>query len=121
MNQSVAGTPADRTVRFINLELGGQEYSLIFDFNAIARAEKETGLNLLEAFNPEGMTATQFRAMLYASLLKAHPDITLEAAGDLVSLGGILRISKALGEAWSNSLAPPQENPPLPEQRPADS
>jgi hypothetical protein len=114
---SFAGTPADPTVRYAKLELSGEEYSLVFDFNAIATAEQVAKVNLLESFYFQNMTAAQFRGMFYAALRKAHPEISLQQAGDLITVKTLPVIQEALLKAWQNSITGTDhedENPPRP-------
>ncbi len=108
------------TVKYAKLTLDGETYySLCFSFNAIAIAEQEAGVNLLKALdNLEDLSAAQFRGLLYAALTKAHPDMTLDDAGELVRLDTIPVISRALGQAYLNSLPERKqdENPPEPSE-----
>jgi hypothetical protein len=114
--KTVTGTSSDPTVRFSTVEIDGKTYSLAYDFNAIATAEATAGINLFEGIANlvSGLNAAQFRGLLYAALLKAHPDITLNQVGDLIRVDmlGALRI--ALSEAYVKSLPEKKENPPLP-------
>lgn len=121
--ESVAGTPADPTIRFTELKLNGKTYSLLYDFEAIAKAEDLTGLELLVGVNWRKINARRIRAMLYASMLQAHPDITMKEITGLLSLRNVPRIEQALAECWLDSSADPEPkaNPPQPEPEPAKS
>lgn len=81
----------------------GHEYFLEYDFNAIAKAEEMTGLNLFSSFDFTHLSVTKFRAMLYASLLKAQPDITVEEAGHLVTYKTLAMLTIKMVEAWHGS------------------
>ena len=111
MSRKVANTVNDPTIPFVTLKLKGKEWHLIYSFNALAVAEKATGLNMFQGLNLESLNIIQLRAMLWASLLKAHPELTLEDAGDLLS-GPVdcnLALS-AIGEAWTASMPKPDPN-----------
>src|ERR1700735_1433665 len=87
------------------LEIDGQKYELVYDYNAIAEAEIETGngVNLLHgiaAFMLRTMSALQLRGILYASLKPRQPDITLQQTGALIRIDTMQAISKAVNEAW---------------------
>jgi len=88
MTRKVANTKDDPTVPFVTLALKGTDYKLAYSFNALALAE---------------------RAMLWASLLKAQPKMTLEDAGDLLSspLDCNLALT-AIADAWTASMPKPE-------------
>jgi hypothetical protein len=113
--KTVAGTPADPTVKFATVEIDGKTYSLAYDFNAIATAESVTGINLFKALSTlTDLTATQFRGLVYAGLLKAHPEITLEQAGSIIRFDTMVPLQEKLAEAYKNSMPEKKENPPMP-------
>jgi hypothetical protein len=60
---------------------------------------------MLRALQLQDLTASQFRAVFYAGLLVAHPDITLEEVGNLISIGDLPDITTAIGASWTESLA----------------
>lgn len=72
-----------KTVKF-TLSNDPQEYVLIYDFNKIVEAEEKTGVNLMQGLMGGG-SAVVMRALLFAFLLKAHPDVLIGEAGDLFS------------------------------------
>jgi hypothetical protein len=120
--ETVAGTPADPTVRYVPLELGGTTYQLCFDFDAIAKAEEMTGMSLLFGVDWSHVGVTRMRAMLVACMLKAHPDIKPERLTRFITHKNTAKIQAALIEAWVNSTpdADDEENPPAPEPSPAN-
>ena len=120
--ETVAGTPADPTVRYVPLKLGGTTYQLCFDFEAIAKAEEMTGMNLLFGVNWSNIGVTRVRAMLTACMLKAHPDMRPEKLTRYIEHKNIGDIQAALIKAWVNSTpdADEDENPPEPEPSPAN-
>jgi hypothetical protein len=103
--KTVAGTADDPTIPYTKLTLKGTDYKLCYSFNAIAKAEAETGLNMFQGLNLQALNAIQLRAMLWASLLTAHPDITLEEAGALIASPTHCNLAlSAIAEAWSASM-----------------
>jgi hypothetical protein len=95
-----AQNPALPTVA---ITFNDKEYRLCFDFNAIALAEEATGLNMFSSFDFTHLSATKFRAMLFASLKHNHPDITLEEAGAFVTSKNLAEITVKMVEAWHGS------------------
>lgn len=100
----VAGKPGqDPTLPRVPITLNGNEYHLVYDFNAIARAEELSGLNLFGSFDFSRLTATKFRAMLFASLLKENSKITLEECGLFITARNLADITIKMVEAWHGS------------------
>ena len=98
----------DPTLPHVELILGGKTYHLCFDFNAIVRAEKETGLNLLRAAL-EAVNATNIRGLLWASLLHENPTLTIEHVGSFINYRNIAIINDAVRTAWFGSIPEPEE------------
>lgn len=107
--KTVAGLTADPTVQKIAVELFGKTYFLCFDFNALARTEELTGINMLAAADLRDMTATQFRALLYAALLKYQPEVQLEQVGDLINNDTAEKLGKAVEDAYQASAPEPED------------
>ena len=109
--------------RYSTITLKGIEYKLAFDFNALAQAEADTKLNLLSALDFIGLDIQKYRALLYATMLKFQPEMTIEEAGALIGLDVMPRISEAIVEAWKLSMPDPEPGksarPPQPESDPA--
>ena len=74
-------------VQKFHLDGDPQEYSLMFDYNAVCAAENKTGVNLMSCLSGQGLNANQTRGLLYACLLPKHPLVTLEEAGELLTKG----------------------------------
>lgn len=108
----------DPTLPKVTAEVNGVKYSLCFDFGAICIAEEATGLNLLRALDFQNLSAGTFRALLYAALLKAQPETTLESAGALINLKTAPLLMSALGKAYTDSQAEPDEDEPKNVQEP---
>lgn len=110
--KTVAGTAADPTINFTEVEIDGNTYHLAFDFNSIATAEAATGLNLLQTFAIGRLSASELRAVFYACAMKAHPELTLEDVGSLMRPTNLAKIIKFTVAAWTGSM--PQEQDPDP-------
>jgi hypothetical protein len=100
----------------VSVELDGKSYGLAFDFNALARAEELTGLNMLKALDFQGLSATTFRALLFASLLKLQPEVTLEEVGSLIQYAKLPDLYKAVARAYTESQPEPEPASPNVEQ-----
>lgn len=100
----VAGKPGkDPVLPKVPITLDGKERHLIFDFNALAVAEHMTGMNLFTSFDFTNLSASRFRAMLFASLLAENPDITLEECGSFITVHSLPDITVKMVEAWHGS------------------
>jgi len=100
----VFGVPGtDPTLPDVTLIIGGVERHLVYDINAIVLAEKATGINLFQASvtNPSAET---LRGLLWASLLKESPDMTLDEAGSLITMHNAVIVFAAIREAWFGSV-----------------
>jgi len=88
------------------VRIGGKEYLLVYDFNSICDAESVAGCNLLDAIqHMGGMSAVEFRGLLYAALKPNHPEMTIGAAGDLFScVTQLPDWTRGLAEAYSLSV-----------------
>lgn len=107
----VVGTPADPTVPKVPVEVNGTTYSLCFDFNGLAVAEKESGLNLLTGIDLQKVSATQLRALIFAALVKFQPEITLETVGSMLTYANVPMFSEALAKALAASFPEPEAEP----------
>lgn len=119
--KTVAGTAADPTIKYAKLVVDGKTYSLAYDFNAIAFAESVSpGSNLLEGLrNLRNLTAMQLRGLLHAALLKAHPRMTLNQAGELLRLDTLDTVCDRIAQAYLLSIEKPAD-PSQPEPRPVE-
>lgn len=127
--ETVAGTPADPTLEFTPLTLKvkreTKNYKLIYDFDSIAKAEEITDMPLLIGVNWRRIGVKQIQAMLYASMVKAQPDITMAEIKSLITVPNVPVIERALAQAWISSHAEedeeakPEETPNPPQPEPA--
>lgn len=71
----------------VTVPFGGRQYILEMDFNALCTFEEMTGLNALQTLNEDmdDISATALRALFHAALLKRHPKMTPELAGDILA------------------------------------
>lgn len=78
---------ANKTKGEVTISHEGKDYTLVFDFNAFADFEEETGvdnaLTLLE--DPSALGARLSRALFWSGLKTHHPEITLEEAGRVMT------------------------------------
>jgi hypothetical protein len=107
--KTVAGTAADPVVRYTPLEIDGSTYRLAYDFNAIAQVEQSQGVNLLKNFMVSELNASSLRGILYAGLLKAHPEMTMEDAGRLIHPRNINSILETVVRAYEASMPEKKE------------
>lgn len=107
--------PAKPTVK---LKLGGTEYALVYDFEAICEAEEIldrpliTGLRKRDITTP---TVNLVRAMFYACAHSSQPALTYEQAKSLITRANLTEVWIKVLEAWTLGQPEPEEgeaNPP---------
>ena len=103
-NKKAAALAVEQTVTPgpTTLEVNGKSYLLAYDFDSIVAAEEATGLELLIGVDWSRIGAKRIQAMLYASMLKDQPEITLAEVGKLLSFKNLAKIEMALVETWTN-------------------
>lgn len=116
MSKIVFGTGSDPILPDVSLTLGGREYSLCFDMNAIATVEATTGLNLLTTVMGE-KSFTSVRALVWAAVLRDAPDVTIEAIGKCIRPANIGTCYEAVQAAWFGSAPEPEEDAPAGEDQ----
>lgn len=94
----------DPTLPAVTLKIDGVEYHPVFDFNAIALVEQQTGINLLKSI-VQDISAVHLRALLWASLLREHPEMTIEQTGELITMYNLAEVHSAMIAAWFGSVA----------------
>jgi hypothetical protein len=108
----VAGTPGDDpTLPNVELILRGRTLQLCYDHNAIAQVENVTGINLMAAAF-QVQSASTLRAMLWASIIRQHPDLTIEEVGAWLNPRNFLLVREALLAAWFGSVPEASEGEP---------
>jgi hypothetical protein len=94
----------------------GQDYTLVLDWNALARFETLTSKNAMDVIQAGGsMSFNDTRAIVWAAMHRHHPDATLEDAGDLLSedMGLVAALINAASPAASgNGKAPVAKKAP---------
>jgi hypothetical protein len=98
------------------LDDGDKMYKLCFNFNSLAVAEEITGQNLLKALDMSAMSISSVRGLLYATLLKFNPKVSLAEAGDILQRCGVKAVIEKVIEAWSLS----QPDPEIPNEEPEE-
>lgn len=82
-------------------------HKLQYDANALVEFEAASGITLggiVDVFNtPSKMSMTFVRAMLWAGLVSANPDLTLSEAGEILSDAGMEPSVKAIQEAFTSA------------------
>ena len=115
-----AATAADNpTVKYAHVSVDGETYKLIYNYAAIAAAERLAGCNLLMGLeNLMSLSASQFLGLLYAAMSKAQPKLTMDDVAELIRLDTMGMLQEALAEAYMNSLPAKKDtdnaNPPGP-------
>lgn len=94
---------ANREKGEIGIEIGGRIYTLVIGVNEMVALEEHFSRNgkdvvfgdILKRVNAGSMKHQ--RAFIWASLLRHHPDLTVEQVGDLIeAAGGILAFASQL-------------------------
>jgi hypothetical protein len=92
----------DPTQPVTTLEIKGQSFALVFNFDAFVKAEDVTGYTLL-FLNRASIDTPKLGlicAMLFACTRVFHPDLTYEAAMALVTVCNFAKVWRACAEAW---------------------
>lgn len=107
----------------VELQAGGKTYTLRFGFNEMAAVETVLGVNFFEHLmpkfqNPVKICAAEWRALFYAALQGGgHTDVTLMAAGGLLTQLGLERVGAAIANAVTAAFpeadGAAKENPPV--------
>ncbi len=95
-----------------NIKIKGVDYTLKFDFEAIATAEELTGRSLLVDFagvmqKGKMPNITTVRALFFAALYSTHPDVLYEQAKAMVTQHNISAVWIATVGAWVKGLGQP--------------
>ena len=105
------------TLRFVDCKIGDENYRMAFSYRKLIEAESKTGLNLLasgiNAF--PYISATHYRALVWAAMSIDRPSLTLEQVEDLLDFDTMPVIQKALADSYQKSTENPTEAPPAAE------
>lgn len=86
--------------RYIELD---KKRKFVFNLNAMVDFEEETGTNLMAVGEEWSPSIREVRALLWAGLNQGE-DITIEEAGNLITMENITEVTNALTEAIENSM-----------------
>lgn len=105
----------------VAFEANGERYVLQFSIDAICALEAETGKGIIglvaEFQDPDKMSVTLARQILWAGLREHHPELSVKEAGELIpAAGGIAELIKLFGEAFSASFPQPKANGSRPQK-----
>jgi hypothetical protein len=103
----------------IAFEAEGRSYVLRFSIDAICQLEAETNRGIVsligELQDPEKMSLTMVRRILWAGLQEHQPDLSLKDAGELIpAAGGMANLLVMFGKAFSASFPALKEDGPRP-------
>jgi|ERR1035441_77955 hypothetical protein len=97
-------------VRYASITIDETDYKLAFSFGALAKAEKQTGCNLLSGMVSASNIldsgfpgASVVLGMFWASLSVALPDITIDEASALITADNVAEVWTAVQEAQALS------------------
>lgn len=96
----------DPTRPDVTIKIGGEVRSLTFDYQAICKVEKLTGVNMLQ--DSVDADFSLLGSMLYAALLPMHngPEnpLTLDEVGSWINFKNAPIVYQAVMDAWHGSL-----------------
>jgi hypothetical protein len=74
-------------VKRLNAQLEEEEleYTLVLDFNAIAKALQHTGRDLTDIRNWENISGPEVSTVCWCAFNRFHPDVTLEQVREMLS------------------------------------
>lgn len=106
----------------VDVELGGSNKILKFDFNALCEMEEHFGVPAQVLFNKDRVGLRTLRDSLYIGLRRFHEGVTVEEVGDWLEeaagQGRFQTVAEKLSEALQfalNGLEGPEGNGPAPE------
>jgi hypothetical protein len=107
MNAHITGNDLKQAESGEKISLGGKEYSLVMDFNAICDIEEKYG-SLEKGMDEIGKGKMKDVRFLLAAMLKHDDDEMNERkAGKLITTENMQEIFDALGKAMSGSMPQP--------------
>jgi hypothetical protein len=110
--RKIAGTIADATLPKTPIEIAGVTYQLCFDLGALAEAEtainaeliaagRDDLVNLLFALPAQNLANT--RIVFAAAVRTFQPELTFDAARNLIQLPDLYAVALKVREAWNAS------------------
>jgi hypothetical protein len=94
----------------IEIELGGNKYSLKYDLNAFAEIEDTHGSITDVLVKMEEGSAKAIRALIWAGLLANENPPTEKEVGSMINLADIQALAEKIQEAVVASMPPQDEN-----------
>lgn len=97
----------------------GRSYTLVLDINALCLAESALGIDIDEIIPryERGLSLNLVRGLVWAALNRSHPEITLEATGDLIGKAGLPESREALNGALKNAFGEPEKEKARPKPK----
>jgi len=86
------------------LTLMGKQYTMAFDFNAMAIIQEETGKNPFSEEIWNNLGPIEVIAMLYGFLNTYHPEMTKDWLRKNIHIGNMKDIIESMQEAWEKSI-----------------
>lgn len=86
------------------LVLGGNEYTLRYDLNALVELEDKMGVPLSEMGEMK-ITIRNVRSMLWAGILHENDEITEKEIGKFVDMENMEEVQEAISKAFSKVQA----------------
>jgi len=97
----------------VAFEAAGKVWSVRFGINEICDLEEETGRSVVELgaemSNPATMRVTMLRAMVWAGLRGAHPEVSIKQAGELITEAGTETVIGLVGRAFQAAFPGAEE------------
>lgn len=105
----------------VKITIGDKDRFLIFDMNTMFNFENQTGKNILQQNiwakpnirDPKKpipiISATDFRALLWACLLRDDPDLTIEQVGSWVDNSNMVVVTDLLLEIYNKGIKTPDK------------
>ena len=87
----------------VSFEADGEEYRLIFDFNAIVQIEEEFDIKMEDLGEVMGAKASAFRKVFQIGLKRYH-DVSVEEAGDIITAVGAGDAGQLVAKAFQASF-----------------
>ena len=81
----------------VELKAGEKTYVLRYTTNALVELEERTGRSVMDIANRPSFKDA--RALVWAGLIHANPDLTLEQAGEIMDAAGFTEAIQAASQA----------------------
>ncbi len=86
------------------IKINDQEYTMVFDMNAMAIIQEETGRNPFGEELWENLGPLETIAMLYGFLNSNHPDVTKKWLRKNIHIGNMKGIIESMQDAWIKAI-----------------